>query len=400
MRSYANKQTSIAKPYLQTQSIYSLLFTIRKIKVVEKKNIFLPKVDTKVNKMKTSTTKTIANFAIVGVFLMSNTITAIAQEHKPKDNKPSSNSLIVRETIISDTRPVVARLESSDTSTARARIPGIITSLRVDEGDVVKKGQTIAIIRDESLDPQINSLSSKINGIEKKLAQLKIDLARAEKLFTRGFVSPAKIDQARTAVEVTEKELSGLKSQRAALIAQKSKGVVTAPSDARITEVKVVKGASVSPGEVIAKLATLDGVVRLSLPERHAGAIREGEIISLRLPARGGATRRATITKVYPELRGGNVIADAVVEGGLQALVGERVDVLVPVGERRALRIHKDYITTRYGIDFVRVHIGEHVISAPVTLSNPQPDLSGYVEILAGLKDGDVIELPTTKIGE
>ncbi|HHI88404.1 MAG TPA: HlyD family efflux transporter periplasmic adaptor subunit, partial [Hellea balneolensis] len=172
-----------------------------------------------------------------------------------------------------------------------------------------------------------------------------------------------------------------------------SKGRVTAPADARVTEVSVVKGSTVSPGQVIARLATLDGVVRLALPERHAGAIHEGEVLTLRLPARGGKTFKATITKIYPELKGGAVIADARVVGRLNALVGERVDVLVAVGRRRALLIPKSYVTTRYGIDFVKVHVGDYLLEAPVTLADPKGK-DGQVEVLAGLHDGDIIESP------
>jgi len=310
-------------------------------------------------------------------------------------------TLRVSKDVITDYRPVVARLESSDTATARARIAGVIVRLDIDEGSVIKKGQIIAVIRDESLNPQIAALDAKINGIEKQLALYKTELAQAEQLFERGFVATTKRDQAQTAYYITAKELSGTKSQRTALQAQRGKGVIIAPADARVTNVNVVTGSAVSPGEVIANLATLDGVVRLSLPERHAGQIKEGEVISLRLPARGGKTHQATITKVYPELRGGAVIADAVVDGGLDALVGERVDVLAPVGERFALRIPKSFVTTRYGIDFVKVHVGEHIIDAPITLANPNADAQGFVEILAGLHDGDTIETPATqKYGE
>jgi len=322
-------------------------------------------------------------FAMTGAFLM--TSQSLAQ---------SPTTLVVSKDVITDYRPVVARLESSDTATARARIPGIITRLNIDEGSVVKKGQTIATVLDESLAPQIAALDAKINGIEKQLAQYKTELDQAEQLFARGFVASTKRDQAQTAYDITAKELSGTKSQRNALRAQRNKGTIVAPADGRVTKVSVVKGSTVSPGEVIANMVTLDGVVRLSLPERHAGQIKEGEIISLRLPARGGQTHQATITKVYPELRGGAVIADAVVDGGLSALVGERVDVLAPVGERFALRIPKSFVTTRYGIDFVKVHVGELTIDAPVTLANPNADAGGFVEVLAGLHDGDTIETP------
>jgi len=300
--------------------------------------------------------------------------------------------LTVHEQVITDYRPVVARLESSDTATARARLSGVVTRLNIDEGSIVKKGQTLAIVRDETINPQIAALDAKIAGIENQLSQYQTELGRAEKLLVSGHVTPARRDQALTAVNVTQKELTATKAQRSALTATRTKGVITAPSDARVIEVSVVKGSIVSPGEVIAKLATLDGVVRLSLPERHAGQIQEGETLQLRLPARSGETKQAIITKIYPELRGGAVIADAVVDGGLSALVGERIDVLVPVGERHALRIPKAFITTRYGIDFVKVRVGTHIIDAPVTLSNPKADVQGFVEVLSGLHAGDVIE--------
>ena len=303
----------------------------------------------------------------------------------------TGSNLTLHKQIVTDFRPVIARLESSDTSTARARISGVITRLDIDEGTVVKKGQTLAIVRDESINPGIASLDSRISGIQNQLDQFQSDLDRAQKLLDKGFVTPANRDKARTAVEVTAKSLSSAKAQRRALAATRSKGVITAPSDARITEVNVVEGSVVSPGEIIAKLVTLDGVVRLSLPERHAGQIKQGEVLDLRLPTRDSETRQATITKIYPEIRGGAVIADAVVDGGMSALVGERVDVLVPVGQREALRIPKSYVTTRYGIDFVKVQVGEYTIDAPVTLANPKADAEGYVEILAGLRDGDII---------
>ena len=327
-----------------------------------------------------TTIRTIILSATTGIILTSSP--AFAQ---------SGSDLTVHQNVITDFRPVVARLESSDTATARARISGVITRLSIDEGTLVKKGQTLAVIRDESINPQIAALDAKIAGIEKQLTQYKTELARAQTLLNKGFVTPSKRDQARTAVDVTAKELSAVQSQRSALTATRGKGVIKAPSDARVTAVNVVKGSVVSPGEIIAKLATLDGVVRLALPERHAGQISEGQTLQLRLPARGGETKQATITKIYPELRGGAVIADAVVDGGLSALVGERVDVLAPVGERRALRIPKTYISTRYGIDFVKVHVGEYLIDAPVILANPKADKDGYVEVLSGLHDGDVI---------
>ena len=68
--------------------------------------------------------------------------------------------------------------------------PGVITRLNIDEGSLVKKGQTLAIIRDESINPQIAALDAKIAGVEKQLSQYKTELARAQTLLGKGFRHP------------------------------------------------------------------------------------------------------------------------------------------------------------------------------------------------------------------
>ena len=122
----------------------------------------------------------------------------------------------------------------------------------------------------------------------------------------------------------------------------------------------------------------------------------EGGEISLRLPARENDVRTARIEKIYPALRDGAVIADAVVEGGLNALVGERADVLAPVGDRRAIILPQEYVTTRYGVDFVRVKVGERFVEAPVVLAEPLVS-NGVFEVLSGLRPDDVVALPGTE---
>lgn len=298
----------------------------------------------------------------------------------------------VEESVVLDYRPVIARLEAGDSATARSRLQGVVTSLRIDEGSEVKTGEIVAIVTDDTINPTIASLSSRVEGLKSQITQAEDDLARAEKLYEDEFYPKARLDEQRTGLDVLKRNLSSLESERNALEARRNEGRIRAPADARVTAVNVVEGSVVSPGEVIASFATLDGVVRLSLPERHAGEINEGSGITLRLPSRNGELHTASISKVYPELRDGAVIADAIVPGGLQALVGERVDVLAPVGERRAIRIPKTFVKTRYGLDFVRVKVGDRFIDAPVALASPYPDPEGYVEVLSGLKPGDLIE--------
>jgi RND family efflux transporter MFP subunit len=306
----------------------------------------------------------------------------------------SAQVMTVEESVIVDYRPVVARVEAGDTATARSRLQGVVSKLLIDEGSVVKAGDLVALVTDATLDPQLAALDSGIAGMKSQVKQSEDDIARAEALAKQGFYPKARLESEQTALDVLRRSLASSQAQRRALAAQKAEGRILAPVDAKVTSVKVVVGSVVSAGDVIASFATLEGVVRLSLPERHVAEMAEGETVALRLPTRGGEVRTATIIKVYPELRDGAMIADATVQGGLEALVGERVDVLAPVGERRAMLVPADFVSTRYGVDFIRVKVGDRFVDAPVALSAPLPNDAGQYEVLSGLKSGDQLEKP------
>ena len=308
----------------------------------------------------------------------------------------SAQTLTIQEAIITDYRPVVGRIEASDTTMARSRLQGVVTQLSIDEGQVVKAGEVVAFIADDTIAPQINALKSRVDGLTAQVTQQEEDLARASKLLADGFYPKARFEQEKAALDIAKANRASAEEERRSLIARRAEGYVRAPVDSRVTEVLVVEGSVVSPGQVLANLATLDGLVRLSLPERHLSFLVEGGEISLRLPARENDVRTARIEKIYPALRDGAVIADAVVEGGLNALVGERADVLAPVGDRRAIILPQEYVTTRYGVDFVRVKVGERFVEAPVVLAEPLVS-NGVFEVLSGLRPGDVVSLPGTE---
>ena len=306
----------------------------------------------------------------------------------------AAQAITVEDSVVVDYRPVIARIEAGDTATARSRLQGVVTRLDVIEGQIVKAGELVAIVTDSTLAPQRAALTSNIEGLKAQVNQARRDLARNQGLLAQGVYPRARIDDEKTAFEVLKRSLESAEAAREALSAREAEGRILAPAEAHVTDVSVVNGSVVAPGDVLASFATVDGIVRLALPERHAAMLSEGETISLRLPSRSDAIRSATIIKVYPELKQGSIIADAKVEGGLTALFGERVDVLAPVGERRAIRIPKDYVATRFGVDFVRVQVGDRFIDAPVALAAPIVDAAGLFEILSGLKPGDRIEKP------
>ena len=91
------------------------------------------------------------------------------------------------------------------------------------------------------------------------------------------------------------------------------------------------------------------------------------------------------------------VSVDASVAKLESQLIGERVRVAVTLGERQAIVIPSDYITVRSGIDYVSLKQGDDkTIEVPVQRGAliALADMENGIEILSGLKPGDVLVKP------
>jgi RND family efflux transporter MFP subunit len=298
---------------------------------------------------------------------------------------------------VADEKAVFATVESANVVPARARIGGTVVELAVKEGNEVKQGQVVATVGDEKLALQMKSLDAQISGLEAQFVQAQTDLSRAEELFTRGTIPKTTLDQARTAFNVASNTLKSRTAERSVIQQQVSEGKVLAPTAGRVLKVPVTAGTVILPGEPVASIAERNFVLRLRVPERHARILKAGD--SVRVDSEGlgaNGAKFGTIKLVYPQIEDGRVIADANVSGLGDYFVGERIRVWVSAGERESIIVPASFIITRFGIDYARVRKGSEVIDVPVQRGRamPRPDLSDALEILSGLKAGDVLVRP------
>lgn len=326
--------------------------------------------------------------------LRSGLFAAIVLAALPAEAHTQSNeTFIVSQGLIADRKAVFATVESVDTVAARARIGGTIGELRVDEGDAVAAGDVLAVVVDDRLAPQIGAANASAAALAAQLEQARIDLTRAEDLFERGIFPQARLDQARTQVDVLEGQLASARQERAVLVQQSREGDVLAPSAGRVLDVPVTSGSVVLPGEAVATIASDLYLLRLRLPERHARTIEAGDPVTVDAAAlTGDVAPTGRIRQVYPRIEDGRVVADAVVEGLGDFFVGERVRVYVEVDERAAFVVPEDFLINRYGVDYVRLREADgHAVDIVVQRGRTTPD---GVEILGGIAAGDVLVQP------
>lgn len=298
---------------------------------------------------------------------------------------------VTRQTV-DDRKAVIATVETSRLLLARARIGGTVGDLTVKEGTEVKAGDRIALVGDPKILFQMKALDARIESQRADRDQAKIDYDRATELRKTGAGTQARLDDARTKLEVAERNLAALRADREVIAQRSAEGAVLAPGDGRVLTVPVAVGSVVQDGETIATIAAAHYILRLQLPERHARFISEGDSVlvgSRGLQAENAETlRNGRIVKVYPEIDQGRVIADVEVGGIGDYFVGERTRVYVSTGKRNAFVLPENYVYRRFGVDYVKLQDGREI-----TVQRGLP-VAGGIEILSGVRDGDVVVAP------
>jgi len=295
-------------------------------------------------------------------------------------------------TNIEDSKAVIATVEPVHQLVARARIGGTIASLKIREGDVVVAGQEIATVADQKLVLQMQALDQRIRSQQATRDQAKSDFDRTQELQKRGVATQTQLDQARTMLDVGDRTLAAMRADRGVIEQQMAEGAVLAPGAGRVLSVPVSEGRVVLPGESIATLAEDNYVLRLSLPERHAQFLSAGDKVLI--GARGlqsesnEARREGRVRLVYPEIQGGRVIADVDVAGLGDYFVGERTRVYLTTGSRPAIVVPATAVYRRAGANFVRLKDGAEVVV------QPGEAMADGIEILAGLRAGDIVVAP------
>ncbi|MFN3552023.1 MAG: efflux RND transporter periplasmic adaptor subunit [Novosphingobium meiothermophilum] len=300
---------------------------------------------------------------------------------------PAGPRIVLAPADTADWQDVSAEIATVDQAQVMARIPGILTSLSVKEGDMVRKGQVIGRIVDSQLGYQAGAYGAQAAAAQAQAAQAAAELQRVKFLHENGVYAKARLDQALAMASAAQAQVRAAQAQQAAVGAVAGQGAIVAPATGRVLRADIPAGAPVAPGMPIAVITAGPTVVRLEMPESLAGKVHAGS----RVMASGIGEGR--VTKVYPSVSAGKVAADVDLPGIDNSLIGKRVAAKVETGTRKALLVPRSYITTRYGIDYVTV-LAKDGSATQVPVQTAPSAETGKVELLSGVGAGDTLVGP------
>ena len=310
----------------------------------------------------------------------------------------AEQTFVVASQSVADEKAVFATVESTNVVPARARIGGTIVDLPVRIGDRVDQGKLLGTVADEKLALQLKALDAQIAGLQAELSKAKTDLDRAQELFSHGTTSRSSLDTAQTAFDVATNSLKSRIAQKSVVQQQITEGQVLAPTAGRVLTVPLTAGTVILSGEAIDTIAEQNFMLRLRVPESEGRLLKAGDHIRINGEDIGkNGPQFGTIDLVYPQIEDGRVVADAAVGGLSNYFVGGRILIWIAAGERNSIIVPASYISTRFGIDYARVRKdAQTLVDVPVQRGRalPRPDMPDALEILSGLRPGDVLVHP------
>lgn len=154
--------------------------------------------------------------------------------------------------------------------------PGVVSSISVDAGDRVRRGQRLATLRR-------TSVGSNADEAALARANAERDLARTQELFDRGFVSQARLDDARLAVE------------RA-----RDSSVLSAPADGVILRRRAEQSQTVAAGSPVLALGEVGSgiVVRTPVASSQAARIRVGDAARVTINELGASALTGRVSRI------------------------------------------------------------------------------------------------------
>jgi membrane fusion protein, multidrug efflux system len=182
--------------------------------------------------------------------------------------------------------PTSGRLATKAEIPLAFKIGGVIDRIRVDEGDRVRPGQTLARL-------QLSEIDARVAEAESAFDKARRDLERTRTLQRDSVATLEDLQNARTAVDVAEARLQSARFNR-------RHAVIQAPSGGRVLRRTAEAGQTVSGGQPILALgASASGfVLRAGLPDRDVVQVATGDSASVVLQAMPGRRIPARVTEV------------------------------------------------------------------------------------------------------
>lgn len=265
-----------------------------------------------------------------------------------------------------------------------------LAEVRVNVGDVVKRGQTLAHFAPDTVRAELAQQNAAVAEAEAALAEADANAARARTLQDSGAMSTQQINQYLTAAKTAQARLQAAKAARESGQLRVSFTRVVAPDDGVISSRSATVGAVVGAGQELFRLIRKNRLEwRAEVTATELAKVAPGQTVLVTTPT--GVTVSGKVRVIAPTVdttsRNAIVYVDLANNNAARAGMFAKGDF--SVGSTQALSVPQQAVVLRDGFSYVfKLEAGNKVTQAKVQTGRR---FGERVEILGGLKAGEEV---------
>lgn len=301
-----------------------------------------------------------------------------------------------------------ATVKAKTNSVVASMLTGKVTSIAVQEGDYVKKGQLLLTIDARDLSQKASGASAGIRAAQMAASSAAQNAQMANRTYQRyknlydeKVITKQEFDQYTTQKNVAALEYAraqaGVQQARAGLgevQVFQSYSRVTAPVSGIVTQRTIDLGSTAIQGQPMLTIEAQDNgglksEIVANIDESHLGKVKEGEDVSLEV---NGKTYKRKITKIVKYIDPTTRTFKAKVDiSGLnnQIAGGQFTKINIPVAKKDAITVPKSAVVQKGELTGVYAVDADNIVSYRIIRTGKE--YGDRIEILSGLSDGDKI---------
>jgi RND family efflux transporter MFP subunit len=235
---------------------------------------------------------------------------ACAPQTEDSETVETSKSHVIVETVrradITETLTYVADLEPYAEVRLYSPLADRILSFPWENGQTVRKGQRVALVRKEGVDKGIEQVVAQADALDVQVRHLESELKRSQELLDAGVITRQTFDQIQTSLDSTRAQRRALDASRAQMAVTANNAVITAPIDGVIGGKTLQRGDMAAPQIPLCSVMQIDKLkAKLRLVEADVAKVELGHQVVLRFDAYPEETFAGTVTSILPYLEAG-----------------------------------------------------------------------------------------------
>ena len=194
------------------------------------------------------------------------------------------------------------------------QVGGKVDWVKVNLGDVVKKGDALAQLDRRSFNLSRQSSQASLQQAESTLTEAKNEYNRYKELSEQGLVSRSGFDNAKAAFETATSSVDLAKAQLNIARKDQQDTLISAPYDGKITKRMVEPSMQMSPGTPAFEINGEDGLeVQVMVPETLIRNLSQGDKLVIHYPALLDVRGSGIITEIGSSAETANAFPVAIV---------------------------------------------------------------------------------------